>query len=112
MQKQEKKLICLKGDLHMSSSTIPYCAVEDRRRLNKCMEEASNDYEKEIYRKIRDMPVPYEKIDKILRDCRNMIISQQRTKKKKRILLIFRMTLFFTVPVITIYIYLYKRGDD
>ena len=45
----------------MSSSTIPYCAVEERRRLNRCMENASDDYEKEIYRKIRDMPVPYEK---------------------------------------------------
>lgn len=67
----------------MSSSTIPYCAVEDRRRLKKCMEETSSDYEKEIYRKIRDMSVPYEKLDKILRDCRNVIISQQRTKRKK-----------------------------
>ena len=28
----------------MSSSTIPYCAVEERRRLNRCMEKASNDY--------------------------------------------------------------------
>ena len=30
----------------MSSSTIPYCAVEERRRLNQCMEKTSNDYEK------------------------------------------------------------------
>lgn len=56
----------------MSSSTIPYCAVEERRRLNRCMEKASDDYEKEIYRKIRDMPVPYEKLDEILKDVRNV----------------------------------------
>ena len=52
----------------MSSSTIPYCAVEERRRLNRCMEKAANDYEKEIYRKIRDMPVPYEKLDEIIKN--------------------------------------------
>ena len=57
----------------MSSSTIPYCAVEERRRLNRCMEKASDDYEKEIYRKIRDMPVPYEKLDEILKDSRDII---------------------------------------
>lgn len=96
----------------MSSSTIPYCAVEDRRRLNKCMEEASSDYEKEIYRKIRDMPIPYEKIDEILGNCRNVIIFQQRTKKKKRILLIAGMTIFFSIPVVTISTSLYKRRDD
>ena len=56
----------------MSSSTIPYCAVEERRRLNRCMEKASDDYEKEIYRKIRDMPVPYEKLDEILKDSRDI----------------------------------------
>ena len=50
----------------MSSSTIPYCVVEERRRLNRCMEKAANDYEKEMYRKIRDMPVPYEKLDEII----------------------------------------------
>ena len=59
----------------MSSSTIPYCAVEERRRLNRCMENASDDYEKEIYRKIRDMPVPYEKLDEILKNSRDIIIS-------------------------------------
>ena len=58
----------------MSSSTIPYCAVEERRRLNQCMEKTSNDYEKEIYRKIRDMPVPYEKLNEILENSRDIII--------------------------------------
>ena len=66
----------------MSSSTIPYCAVEERRRLNRCMEKASDDYEKEIYRKIRDMPVPYEKLDEILKDSRDIIISRQHRKNK------------------------------
>ena len=37
------------------------------------MEKASDDYEKEIYRKIRDMPVPYEKLDEILKDSRDII---------------------------------------
>ena len=68
----------------MSSSTIPYCAVEERRRLNRCMEKASDDYEKEIYRKIRDMPVPYEKLDEILKDSRDIIISRQHRKNRIR----------------------------
>ena len=50
----------------MDGSTIPYYVVEERKKLNRCIEEAPNDYEKEIYRKIRDMPVPYEKLNEIL----------------------------------------------
>ena len=46
------------------------------------MEKAANDYEKEIYRKIRDMPVPYEKLDEILKNSRNIIISKQHRKNK------------------------------
>lgn len=72
----------------MSSSTIPYCAVEERRRLNRCMENASDDYEKEIYRKIRDMPVPYEKLDEILKNSRDIIISRQHRKNRIRNLLV------------------------
>ena len=67
----------------MSSSTIPYCAVEERRRLNQCMEKTSNDYEKEIYRKIRDMPVPYEKLNKILENSRDIIISLEPLSIKR-----------------------------
>ena len=46
----------------MDGSTIPYYVVEERKKLNRCIEEAPNDYEKEIYRAIRNMPVPYEKL--------------------------------------------------
>ena len=48
----------------MDGSTIPYYVVEERKKLNRCIEEAPNDYEKEIYRAIRNMPVPYEKLMK------------------------------------------------
>ena len=50
----------------MDGSTIPYYVVEERKKLNRCIEEAPNDYEKEIYRAIRNMPVPYEKLNEIL----------------------------------------------
>ena len=35
----------------MSSSTIPYCAVEERKKIKPVYGKTSNDYEKEIYRK-------------------------------------------------------------
>ena len=43
----------------MDGSTIPYYVVEERKKLNRCIEEAPNDYEKEIYREmcIRDSPM-------------------------------------------------------
>lgn len=41
----------------MNKSTIPYSIVEERRRLNKCIENAPNECEREIYRKIRDMKI-------------------------------------------------------
>lgn len=50
----------------MNKSTIPYSIVEERRRLNKCIENAPNECEREIYRKIRDMKIPYDKLDTIL----------------------------------------------
>ena len=31
----------------MDGSTIPYYVVEERKKLNRCIEEAPNDYEKE-----------------------------------------------------------------
>ena len=43
----------------MDGSTIPYYVVEERKKLNRCIEEAPNDYEKEIYRAIRNM-IQYE----------------------------------------------------
>ena len=49
----------------MNKSTIPYSIVEERRRLNKCIENAPNECEREIYRKIRDMKIPYDKLDTI-----------------------------------------------
>ena len=57
--------------------------VEERRRLNQCMEKTSNDYEKEIYRKIRDMPVPYEKLNEILENSRDIIISLEPLSIKR-----------------------------
>ena len=88
----------------MSSSTIPYCAVEERRRLNRCMENASDDYEKEIYRKIRDMPVPYEKLDEILKNSRDIIISRQHRKNKTRNFLVCGVVFGFVLVVFAMYI--------
>ena len=64
----------------MDGSTIPYYVVEERKKLNRCIEEAPNDYEKEIYRAIRNMPVPYEKLNEILENSRDIITSKQNRK--------------------------------
>ena len=93
----------------MSSSTIPYCAVEERRRLNRCMEKASDDYEKEIYRKIRDMPVPYEKLDEILKDSRDIIISRQHRKNRIRNFLVCVGVFGFLLVVFAMYIIMEKQ---
>ena len=93
----------------MSSSTIPYCAVEERRRLNRCMEKASDDYEKEIYRKIRDMPVPYEKLDEILKDSRDIIITRQHRKNRIRNFLVCVGVFGFMFVVLAMYIIMEKQ---
>ena len=54
----------------MNRSTIPYSIVEERRRLNKCIENAPNEWEREIYKKIRDMKIPYDKLDVIPDKCK------------------------------------------
>ena len=67
----------------MDGSTIPYYVVEERKKLNRCIEEAPNDYEKEIYRAIRNMPVPYEKLNEILENSRDIISHPNKTEKRK-----------------------------
>ena len=57
----------------MNRSTIPYSIVEERRRLNKCIENAPNEWEREIYKKIRDMKIPYDKLDTILETSKELI---------------------------------------
>ena len=64
----------------MNKSTIPYSIVEERRRLNKCIENAPNECEREIYRKIRDMKIPYDKLDTILETSKELI--KKKNKKK------------------------------
>lgn len=68
----------------MNRSTIPYSIVEERRRLNKCIENAPNECEKEIYRKIRAMKIPYDKLDTILETSKELIKKDEKYRKIKR----------------------------
>lgn len=76
----------------MNRSTIPYSIVEERRRLNKCIENAPNECEKEIYRKIRDMKIPYDKLDTILETSKELI--KKKEKQKKRMLFLINVSGF------------------
>lgn len=75
----------------MNRSTIPYSIVEERRRLNKCIENAPNECEKEIYRKIRDMKIPYDKLDTILETSKELI---KKKEKQKRMLFLINVSSF------------------
>ena len=94
----------------MDGSTIPYYVVEERKKLNRCIEEAPNDYEKEIYRAIRNMPVPYEKLNEILENSRDIITSKQNRKAKNRkISLPLGYLIIFMILVVAIYTLLNKQ---
>lgn len=73
----------------MNRSTTPYSIVEERRRLNKCIENAPNECEKEIYRKIRDMKIPYDKLDTILETSKELI---KKKEKQKRMLFLINVS--------------------
>ena len=73
----------------MNRSTIPYSIVEERRRLNKCIESASNECEKEIYKKIRDIKIPYDKLDAILETSKELIKKEEKQRKVKKGAVIF-----------------------
>ena len=87
----------------MDGSTIPYYVVEERKKLNRCIEEAPNDYEKEIYRAIRNMPVPYEKLNEILENSRDIITSKQNRKAKNRKFFATGIPIIFMILVVAIY---------
>lgn len=97
----------------MNKSTIPYSIVEERRRLNKCIENAPNECEKEIYRKIRDMKIPYDKLDTILGTSKELI--KKKEKQKKRMLFLINVSSF--VAGICVFIFfcgkraVYKRRE-
>ncbi len=74
----------------MNRSTIPYSIVEERRRLNKCIESASNECEKEIYKKIRDIKIPYDKLDAILETSKELIKKKEKQRKVKKGLLFLK----------------------
>lgn len=113
MQKQAKKLICHhKGELVWMVQQIPYYVVEERKKLNRCIEEAPNDYEKEIYRAIRNMSVPYEKLNEILENSRDIITSKQNRKAKNRKFFATGIPIIFMILVVAIYTLLNKQGDD
>ena len=81
----------------MNKSTIPYSIVEERRRLNKCIENAPNECEREIYRKIRDMKIPYDKLDTILETSKELIKEKEKQRKiKKRMLFLIDISSFAT----------------
>ena len=96
----------------MDGSTIPYYVVEERKKLKRCIEEAPNDYEKEIYRAIRNMPVPYEKLNEILENSRDIITSKQNRKAKNRKFFATGIPIIFMILVVAIYTLLNKQGDD
>ena len=74
----------------MNRSTIPYSIVEERRRLNKCIESASNECEKEIYKKIRDIKIPYDKLEAILETSKELIKKKEKQRKVKKGLLFLK----------------------
>ncbi len=89
----------------MNRSTIPYFVVEERRRLNKCIENAPNECEKEIYRKIRDMKIPYDKLDEILETSKKMI----KKKEKQRKGILFLIDVSGLVVSISILFFFYSK---
>lgn len=89
----------------MNRSTIPYSIIEERRRLNKCIENAPNECEREIYKKIRDMKIPYDKLDTILETSKELI---KKKEKQKRMLFLINVSSFATG--ICIYIFLWQKS--
>ena len=93
----------------MNRSTIPYSIVEERRRLNKCIENAPNECEKEIYRKIRYMKIPYDKLDAILETSKEMIKKKEKQKTMKKRMLFLIDVSGFAVSI-CIFIFFCKRA--
>ena len=93
----------------MNKSTIPYSILEERRRLNKYIENATNECEKEIYRKIRDMKIPYDKLEAILETSEELIEKKEKQKKIKKGMLFLIDVSGFAVGI-CIFIFFCKRA--
>ena len=66
----------------------------------------------EHYRAIRNMPVPYEKLNEILENSRDIITSKQNRKAKNRKFFATGIPIIFMILVVAVYTLLNKQGDD
>lgn len=88
-----------------NSKKIPYSRIEEIRRLNQCIKETPDEWEKEIYKKIKKIHIPYERLDSILQESREKIILARR-KRCIRMSIIF---IVFVILVLLLLAFLIKR---
>ena len=78
--------------------------VEEKKKTEQVYRrETPNDYEKGNIPGILDMPVPYEKLNEILENSRDIITSKQNRKAKNRKFFATGIPIIFMILVVAVY---------
>ena len=64
-----------------SRKVIPTARMEEVRRLNQCIEEATEEWERELYRSIKKTPVDYDMLHRLVEDSRKRVKELQQKQK-------------------------------
>ena len=64
-----------------SRKVIPTARMEEVRRLNQCIEEATEEWERELYRSIKKTQVDYDMLHRLVEDSMKRVKELQQKQK-------------------------------
>lgn len=64
-----------------SRKVIPTARMEEVRRLNQCIEEATEEWERELYRSIKKTPADYDMLHRLVEDSMKRVKELQQKQK-------------------------------
>lgn len=92
---------------------ILYSRMEEIRRFNQKMEETPEEWEKDIYRKAKEIPVSYEKLDRVLKESREKILLEQRKRQKMhRIRLSVTVITILTILILVFFLLIIAVSEN
>lgn len=64
-----------------SRKVIPTARMEEVRRLNQCIEEDTEEWERELYRSIKKTPVDYDMLHRLVEASMKRVKELQQKQK-------------------------------
>lgn len=84
------------------SKRIPYSRMEEIKKFNQKMEETSDEWEKEMYRRAKKVRVPYERLDMIFENSTEKIYALSKKRRRRKYVKILFLSGCFVLVILGI----------